>query len=153
MIRFCGAVLFLASAICVGILMRKNESRHIAALTDALEIVAHVRRKIDLFGTPLGELFTDYPEDKALSRRLSAMPLAEALQPLMNAMESDAEILLRFCTELGGGYREDTLKLCDYTTEVLTARLGYHQKEYPAHAKLYVTLPVLLALSVILLFA
>ena len=153
MIRLLGAVLFLASSFTLGTALRRIEAKHIAALAEALSVVRHAGRKIELFGTPLGVLFTDYSENPQLAERLRSLPLQTALVPLLTYMREDGEIMRRFCAEIGVGYREDATKCCDYTAKLLSERLAVLRKTYPSHARLYTALPVLLALSVILLFA
>ena len=58
MIRVAGALLLLAAAFGFGVSMRRQEKRHIRALESALTIIQHARRNIELFDTPLDELFS-----------------------------------------------------------------------------------------------
>lgn len=153
MIRVAGALLLLAAAFGFGVSMRRQEKRHIRALESALTIIQHARRNIELFDTPLDELFSDYPEsaDTALREALQNKPLGQAIAPLLQDMEEEAELMRKFARELGSGYKDDALKLCDYTEKRLEERLRKMKGDYPARAKLYTALPLLFALSVILL--
>ena len=56
-----------------------------------------------------------------------------------------------FLDALGSGYREDTLRLCDDTAARLQSRLEKAEKEYPSRIKLYTAMPLLIAVSVIVL--
>ena len=137
MIRIAGAVLLLLSAMCAGLSMSHAAKAHRDALRTSLDTVRSMRRSIDMFSVPRDVLFREYPaiHDHAL----------------YDAMAEDAPLLREFSDKLGQGYREDTLKLCDWTIAVLEERLHTAEREYPARCRLCIALPLFAALSVIVM--
>ncbi len=135
--RIAGAAILLVSAVFLGISMNAGKKSHLHALRRALELVQKIRRSIDLFNTPkdsvCGEDFRVFMEE------------------FSTALAEDAPIMREFYEKLGSGYRDDTLKLCDFTLAALENRLKTAEREYPARARLYITLPVFAALSLIVM--
>ena len=117
--------------------MNHAAKAHRNALRTALDAVRSVRRSIDMFATPREVLCREYPalHDGAL----------------YDALAEDAPLLRDFSNKLGGGYREDTLKLCDWTIAALEERLHTAEREYPARCRLCIALPLFAALSVIVM--
>lgn len=145
MIRACGAMLLLLSACTLGFAMRSAARRPLELLHRAMEILRFIRRRIELFNTPLDALFTDAPQ-------MQGQPLTrETLDRLTNAMGEDGDALRAFLASLGRGYREETLRLCDYTLDALEERCQLRAAELPARLKLWFAVPILFALSLLVL--
>lgn len=153
MLRLTGAVLLLAAGIWLGLSVRNTERKRAAVLAFSVVLVRHARRKIDLFETPVPELFTDFSSgfDEKLDKALCEQPLIQALEPVVSELGADGDVLIKFAKELGCGYREDALRLCDYCTEILEDKHTAAVQRYGMHKKLYLTLPLLLAVSIIVL--
>ena len=111
---------------------------HRDALRTALDTVLSIRRSIDMFGTPRDVLFCENPV--ILDRSLYV------------ALAEDAPLLRNFSDTLGEGYREDTLRLCDWTITVLEERLHTAEREYPVRCRLCIALPLFAVLSLIVMF-
>lgn len=145
-VRITGAFLLLAAAAALGVGFRTQEQKHIRALARSVNLLYHARRKIDLFSTPSTEIFEDYSDEDGYSID------EEALKRLYASMGGEAEILQSFFEKLGNGYKADTLRLCDHTLAMLEERLQHAEKEYPARIRLYAAMPLLFAVSLIVLF-
>ena len=136
-VRIAGASILLVSAFIWGLSLNAEKKAYLAALRGAEELIQEIRRSIDLFSTPKDSVFT---EETLID-----------LERMCISLEADGEILRKFYENLGSGYKDDTIKLCDNTLTYLEKRLKSAEAEYPARARLYITLPVFAALSMIVL--
>ena len=100
-VRLLGGGMLIFAALALGFMARRRAADHLHALERALTLVRHAKREIELFGTPCGMLFAHYGEtvDDAWMNRLYA------------ELDSDSASIRDFFARLGGGYREDTLRL------------------------------------------
>ncbi len=153
MLRFVGSALILLSAVLFGYGARKGEREHILLLQDGEALIRHARRKVELYGTPLSELFLDFDAgfSAEVQKKLKSVPPAQALQDVIVRLGADGQYLSRFSQEIGQGYKEDTLRLCDECIEMLSEKRRIAQAQCEARGKLYFSLPVLVALSVVLM--
>ena len=140
-----GVILLLSSAAALGRGLGQREKRYIQALTQAAELLHHIRRRVDLFSTPCREILADAftPDGVRYTE--------ERIQALSQEMGKEGILLRSFFEKLGSGYREDTLRLCDDTLSRLQQRLTAAEKEYPARLKLYTAMPLLIAVSILVL--
>jgi len=140
-----GMLCVLLAAGLLGMGLGREEQQYLESLRCAVDLLRHVRRKIDLFSTPCDALFSD-------AQASDGLPLTdEKLQQLCTQLRGEGQILRSFLDALGSGYREDTLRLCDDTAARLQSRLEKAEKEYPSRIKLYTAMPLLIAVSVIVL--
>lgn len=145
MCSIAGMICLLLAAGLLGRALGRREKRYMESLRYALELLRHIRRKIDLFSTPCGEIMADVRlgDDQPVTE--------ERLRMLCTDMGREGAVLADFLENLGSGYREDTLRLCDDTIAGLEERHKAAQREYPARAKLYTAMPLLIAVSLIVL--
>ena len=135
-VRIAGGVILLISAVFLGVSLNTVRRSHLHALRRTVELIRQIRRSIDLFNTPRDAACNDFHA---------------SMEELCAALAEDAQIVREFSEKLGSGYKDDTLKLCDFTMTTLEDRLKKAENEYPAHARLYITLPVFAALSLIVM--
>ncbi len=153
MLRLIGASLLIIVGAWTGLSVRRSELKHVTALASSVALIRHARRKIDLFETPACELFVDFSDgfDEKVRVSLIEQPLEMAIKPVAVALGPDGAVLEKFARELGCGYKADALRLCDYCLGVLEDRHAAAAGRYGTHKKLYVALPLLFAVSVIVL--
>lgn len=153
MLRLIGMVFLVAAGVLFGLSIRRAEHMRIGLLASSAALIRHARRKIDLFETPTADLFSDFTEgfDERTRRALVEKPLQEALEPVITALSDDGIALEKFARELGSGYKNDAIRLCDYCLTVVEDRHTAAVSRYGTHKKLYLVLPLLFAVSVIVL--
>lgn len=153
MLQLMGIVLLITAGVCFGLSVRRSERSRIALLASSATLIRHARRKIDLFGTPTANLFSDFSEgfDEETRRALTEKPLSEALMEVVEKLGNDGEALGKFAREIGNGYKDDAIRLCDYCIAVIEDRHTAAVSRYGTHKRLYLVLPLLFAVSVIVL--
>ncbi len=155
-IRAAGAVLLLASAAGLGTVNIRAEKRRQRELDALLSLVRDIRENIEHFSRPLGEIYDRF-EDPLLASsgfltRLRQAGMETAVRESEGAVgEAERAVLLSFASSLGRGYQEEQIALCRYTEEKLAGIAESLAKSAPDRERLWRTLPVLGALSLILL--
>lgn len=135
--------------------MRTDEKRYMQALRCATAIVRHTARKIRLYGSPTSDILCDFDNDSGFpfSAECNSEDFKDAAAPILSSLRGQEQrIFTEFVDKLGQAYREDALTLCEYTLEYLNERAAQAESAYPARVKLYTALPILSAVSLIVLF-
>lgn len=127
----------------------KAEVCRLEALEYALACIKHVGIKIRLFDTPAPELLSDFHSKTRFDQLHDLKDCAECLPTYMS--EEDGEVFRRFCTSIGGAYKDDALQMCENAQIRLEKSLKQAEDEYPARKRLYFSLPVLLTCAVMVL--
>ncbi len=153
MLKGIGVTLLLLTSFWVGITMRSSVRRRITLLKETIQLVSQARRKIDLFNTPIDALFDDFLDgtDGRLWDFLSDVPSEKRLCRIAESLGEYGRPLYKLISEFGSGYKDDTLRLCDYCCEELEDTLHKAEEAYSRQKKLYIALPLLLAVSLIVL--
>lgn len=153
MLGVIGSALLLMAAFILGLTIRKKDKDHLCLLREVISLIRHARRKISLFATPINELFGDFSEATLpiLKNALKTANPKDAINNISSLLGGDGDILRKMYNEIATGYKEDAVRACDYATERMTDRATDFEKKYNARKNLYVSLPLLFAVSVIVL--
>ena len=149
-----GIVLLSAMFVSAGMIRDyKNDLRLLGALYD---MILYIRDNIEHFMKPLPDIFQNYSNEHLetcgflKSVRETDLQQAWTERPWQLNREADS-VMLDFVQTIGSGYRAEELRLCEYTLERLRGILEKSRTESAGKIKLYRTVPVLFALSVILI--
>lgn len=151
-----GGVLIICAALWISFRLTSQGIYRIEAIEAVCKLVTYIKQNIDTFGTPVdtilltykcdildgcafGEIMRSYGIFEAVTRRL--IPLCEMAQ-------SDFET---FAENIGKGYRDEELKRCDYYLSRFEACLFEEREKFLRYRPMYRYLPILGALSVVLL--
>lgn len=145
----------LAAAAAIIIRLRNDEKRYMQALQCAAAIVRHAGRKIRLYSTPTEEILSDF--DNGCGRKWmnirNGTGFKETLLPILSRLQGqEYKVFSEFVEKIGRGYRDDALKLCEYTLACLEERVTQAEAEHPSRMRLYTALPLLSAVSLFVLF-
>ena len=148
--------MLLASAAGLGVTSIRAERRRRRELDALLSLVRHIRENIEHFSRPLDEIYARF-DDPLLAAsgfltRLRQAGMGTAVRESeLGIGEEERAVLISFAASLGRGYREEQIALCRYTEEKLTGIAENLARSAPDRERLWRTLPVLGALSLILL--
>lgn len=149
-----GSTFLLGAAVMYTVSIRKKESYQQRALEDALAFVDYAKTKIHLFDTHTTELLSDFyldgHRDMLADRSTDLVVWAEHISYYL--ADADSKTLKHFAASLGGTYKEDAVRLCEYTYSRLQDSYRQSEKEYPARIRLHTALPILLACTLMVLF-
>ena len=151
--RLIGVLLVCVSALFCGFSLQRSYRERTLFLGLCVALVCHVRRKIDLFGSPASQLFSDFEFSAKGSAReaLQKCIQDESLGGNCSSLLADCKKLKQFLKEIRNAYREEALHLCDHYCAMFETAHKESLDAYDKKKKLYFALPVLLAFSVLVL--
>lgn len=137
-IKLIGCLLVLASGGGFAIAATRYEKKKLAVLDAWIDLIFYIRSQIDCYLTPLAEILRNAEDD--LIQSCMGSEKAESLSPLLQASSAylgeDARRLLdAFARELGGNYREEQVKRCDYYLAALHGIREKQKEELPARLR------------------
>lgn len=156
LVKAAGAVLLLASAGGFGFSSIRAERYRRRELEAFLSLVRHIRENIEHLSRPLPEIYARF--DDPLLAASGFLPVlrtegfAEALERAdLRLGEGERAVLGEFASSLGRGYREEQTALCRYAEGKLGEAAEALGKTAPDRERLWRSIPLLAALSLILL--
>ena len=143
-IKIIGALLILSVGGIASYSEIRYEKKALGVLDEWIDLIRHIRSQIDRYLTPLNEIL-----EECLDKN---MTLDSLYRSTAIYLDSNAKHLLdHFTKDVGGGYREDQLKLCDDCIEELRCRRASYAAELPMRLKLSVTITVCISLGTAIL--
>ena len=156
LLRCAGAAVLLSAAAGWGLSEIRDGRRRLRELEAVLSLIRYLRENIGRFGTPLSELYAAY-DDPVLARTgfltlLRTKGMAAAADGAdWRLSEEERGILSEFGRRLGRGFREEMTELCRYAEDELSDALEKLRVQTAGRERLWRALPVLAALSLLLL--
>ena len=122
--KLLGGGMILGVGVTAAILGIRRERRTLSVLDGWIDLVSLIRNQIECYMTPLDEILRqasangiDLPAPKNEDASLSS--LFHATKGGLN--EEERRLVERFVYEIGNGYREDQIRMCDYYLNSLRA--------------------------------
>ncbi|MBQ7475219.1 MAG: hypothetical protein IJS78_04795 [Clostridia bacterium] len=152
-----GSSLVLASAGGVTLSLFSGAKRRIRHTEAILDLIGCIRSEIDFFLRPVAPILADY-RNEALEE-CGFLPVmrerglrAAAESGTASLTDGTVAVLCRFADSLGGGYKEEQLRLCDFTCSGIAEELNRARNELERDGNVYRFVPILSALFIILCF-
>jgi len=149
-----GCAFILGSGIFAGNLLNRADTEKLRQLDSIISLLKFIRLQIDYYCVPIKEIFSRAEPSLLIACGTNKTPesFRELLDTLSPPPDSDIKsILISFSNELGGSYREEQLKSCDYHINRLTEIRGTLTKEAEKRKKLNRVLPFSIAAAIIIL--
>ena len=145
---FCSAVWGYEKSKTVRFSVRMSESLR--------DLVKRIGDDIDVLCRPLDEIYSTYSDEilegTGFLDDLRENGFLRALDTVSDTLPAEAmQILIPFAMRLGGGDRESETALCKRTVMLLTDLIDDKKEKLPEKMKMYRVLPLLCALSVVIL--
>ena len=156
LLRTTGAVLILLAAGGWGMREIREGRRRLREMDAALRFVRHIRENIDRLARPLPQIYASWEDPALVSNGFLDLLWSEGMEAAVEGAAwslSDAEraILRDLAAQLGRGFREEQTALCRYAEDGLADALERLKKETGDRERLWRSIPLLAALSLILL--
>ena len=155
-LRAAGALLFVGAAFLWGQSEIRAGRRRIRELEAAGALCRFIRQNIERLATPLPDIFAAY-EDPVLSA-IGFLPILrrEGFRAAVEGAdweigEAERAVLCSFADALGRGFREEQVSLCRYTEDRIADAADALKKSAPDRERLWRSIPVLGALSALLM--
>ena len=148
-----GSLLLLGSAAFFSYDKIRTVRTQVRHLEEWIRFLLYTENHIRAFRTPLPEIVSSFRRDTdtPFAAVLMERGLADALDE--TALPGGAgKILSEYIDKAGGNYEAEELRLCRYTIDALERIQNTARRELQEKTKLYRTLPLMFALSVLLFF-
>ena len=124
----------------------RYERRRLRVVEGWIDTIRYIRTQIDCYLTPLGEILERCPSTVGTTD-LSALLASSRLY-----LDADTyRFLETFTRELGGSYREEQLKNCDFCLAELYHKRETLSRELPSRQRLALTLCTCLSIGAAIL--
>ena len=136
-------------------LLNRADSAALSQTEGIISWVRHVHSQIECFSMPLHDVLCRCPEDIYRSCGYQGEDIPGSMEELLKGCEfcdsETAKHLSRFCSDIGKGYRDEQLVLCDYTVSLLEERRRALSEQLPSRKKRNSALCMSGALAVVIL--
>lgn len=154
MLKFIGGLLILAAGGGSAFLAVRAEMRKLEVLDGWLELIAYVRSCIDCFLMPQDAILASC--SPALIRRCGGTIPCKDFPSLAGAAEKilppeSLRPISAFANGIGGGYREEQVRACDYYIDALREIRKKQAEALPARIRVRVALCLTAALGAAIL--
>jgi len=156
MLEWIGAGILIAAAWCVSAGLIRDHKTGLRELEAWYDMISCIRDNIEHLMKPLPDIFQTYTNDCletcGFLPAVRRTDLRQAWDGQTFTLTGEAYRLIRdFVRSIGSGYRTEELRLCEYTLGRLHGILERARADDANQRKLYKTVPMMLALSVILI--
>lgn len=146
LLKLLGALVILSTGGVCAFCSVRYERRRLRVLDGWIDMILYIRSQIDCYLTPLQEILDGFvpahaPTDLSVLLRASRFYLDE---DTLSRLES-------FTKEIGGGYREEQLRHCDFCIAELRRKRERIAAELPVRQRMAVTLCTCLCLGTAIL--
>ncbi len=149
--KLLGGVLMLAACAADGAVRYIADKRSMDTVVGYIELMKYIRMQIDLYLTPLDGIFAKMPTEMLEKCGYHEKKRPRGLRELVIdgcVCRRELEGAVR---ELGRGYREEELKLCDGCIFLLAEKLEKMKRELPNERRTRTVLELSAASALILL--
>lgn len=150
LIKTIGVGLILTAGSFASYTAVRYEKKKLSVLDAWIDLIFHIRGQIDCYLTPLDEILACADRDVLLACMCrtphpNLKTLLDSSSPYLGG--ECKRLLTAFVREIGGSYREEQLRRCDYYINILRAIRDKMATELPARVKLSVTVGICAALG------
>ena len=134
--------------------MAHTERRRLTVLEAWIDLILFIRAQIDCYLMPLDEILAQADENilRACACRTPHPNLSSLLSSSRQYLSEEARRLITsFVKEIGGGYREEQLRRCDYYITALRAERNKLASALPSRIRLSVSLCLCASLGAFIL--
>ena len=149
-----GCALILGSGIFAGNLLNRADTVKLSQLEAIISLLKFIRLQIDYYCVPVKEIFAR--AEPALLKACGVDQMPESFCDLLDSISPTPagdimSVLISFSNELGGSYREEQLRSCDYHINRLEELHSAISKETEKRKKLNRVLPFSIAAAIVIL--
>lgn len=155
-VKTIGAVSVVGAAFFYGRIMVRELRRKIKLLSSFLEFVIFISENIEYFLKPIPDIIAEYRGEYLVECGFIKEAVERGLDCAWSKISASVggeakEILHGYFTAVGSGYADEEKRLSEYTIERLGRILESERAAVADREKIYRTVPVMLAASVVLI--
>ena len=157
--KIVGACLLIAAGGYLAIHFARFEKKRLRAVDGYISLLFYIKGQIDCYAKPISDILRNaHPslisdcvgKDESFSARYEELP--SLLEDSGQLLQPECKRLLNtFSSELGGVYREEQIKRCDYYIEALTREREKIAESMPSRMRVNSVLSISSALIIAVL--
>lgn len=152
--KIAGTLFVLASGACLALGAARFERCRLQVYDGLISLIFFIKGRIDCYAMPVDEIMRTMDKGILADCRCpgqveSVEQLLLHAQPYLTAQTR--RVLQGFAQGLGGGFRDEQIKRCDYYIELLRAERMQLETEVPARARASGALWILCAVGAVIL--
>ncbi len=156
MFKWLGAGSLMTAAAIFSICLIREHRKKLLELEAFFDMISCIRDNIEHLMKPLPEIFQNYNhtylDSCGFLKNVRETNLQQAWEKYTCSLGGESFRLIdEFVRNIGKGYRTEELRLCEYTLGRLRKLMDHVQADTANQLKLYKTVPMMFALSVILI--
>lgn len=155
MVKILGAIIIISCGFSFAYLLNGKARARLAQLEGFIALVRYLRTQIDCFSMPIPSALSRCPKGVLERCGVRCSENFKTVRALLDecdiATEELGELMYGFVSDVGRGYRQEQLALCDRTLERLEEHREALAARLPAKQKLNGTLCVCSSLAVVIL--
>ena len=145
--KIIGGIFILCASIYVSYLYEKQQKSKLTYLSKIVDFICYVKSQIEHFSTPYNKIIDEYTTDENL-KALIFSGFKEYLDVL--SLE-DKKAIKSFFSSISKGFVAEELSLCEYTISTLQHSIEKIKKENPNKIKVFRSMVLFVAISIIIL--
>lgn len=155
-IKLTGAAVVIISSVFYGLCKVKEVRSSIRNMSAFFDLIKYIKDNIEHFVKPVPSILNSYShhylEEIGFLREARENGIYRAWKNIETGFSEECrEVLHEFFSALGRGYLEDELNRCEYTLKRLGSILESEKNSSKSKEKIYKTIPLMLAVSVVLI--
>ena len=136
-LKLLGVLILLGTGTVIALISRQHEKRKLRYLEGWIELIRYIGNQINCYLMPLNEILEAIEPERTNGHAPTG---EERLRAILAATQGDLDedsrrLLERFVTQIGNGYREDQIRLCEYTVSSLSVLRDKFATELPARLR------------------
>ncbi len=155
MIRIFGAALVSFCGIYAAYIMNSRAKGALTQVEGLLELLRFLRSEIECFSLPIPKILSRCPTGILMQcgcQDRQPSTLSELFSMLELSDDAAAAAFEKFTSEIGRGYRDEQLTLCDYYIERLEERRRAIGAQLPSRRRVNSALCIAGALAIVIIF-
>ena len=148
-----GAVIIAISGLGAAYVLNSGVREGLTEAQSVISLVRFLRSEIECFSMPVPRALSRCPKEILVGCGYTDSRPPESIYSLTEHLSNTAvrAQLARFCEEIGKGYREEQLSLCDYYISVFEEHRKELAQQLPMKRKVNLTLCLSSAIAVVIL--
>lgn len=153
--KIVGSVLLLCAGVLSGVFFAAFERRKCRQAEGFVALLRHIRLQIECFSLPIGKVLEHCDGQILMDCGVETATLTDLTALLSGTRlylpEEICRMLSDFAAQLGGSYRAEQLRCCDYYLERLVPLCDRLRGELPKRERVALILPMAVAAIIVLM--
>ena len=142
-----GCVLIFVSCLLSSHFYERYLKKRIEILEEFISLIVFIRNKIEYFSIPINKILLEF---NAKTKFIKSLIENKEINCAYFDKETE-NLLSSFISNVGNGYKNEQIALCDYNIEIFRQKMNKNKEEYPKKVKTFRAVSLFIGISIIIL--